>query len=64
MIGAENLRMDGRLAHMLAQRLGHNKVIDAPPCVVFARMEAIGPPAVRPRFIWMQRTEGIYKARV
>ena len=62
MIASHDLGPNARHDHALLKRLAHQKVIDAPPCIVGTRIETIAPPGIGPFGSRMQTTEGIDEA--
>lgn len=53
MIASHDVGVDGCIPHGIAQRIAHQEIVDAPSCVVLARVEAIAPPGVSTRLIGM-----------
>ena len=39
--------MDLRIHHALLQAIAHHEIVDAPPCVLLARLETVAPPRIR-----------------
>ena len=64
MIAAKNLVMDGGILNRGSQSLAHQEVVNAPTCIVLARVEALTPPRIRTFQIGMQRAERIHKPRI
>lgn len=54
--------MYGRRAQLRAQAVGHQEVVDAPPRVLLARTEAVGPPRVHARRVGVEVAEGVGEA--
>ena len=41
MVGAKDIRADFSLFDFILQIIGHDKIVDTPPCVLLASLEAV-----------------------
>ena len=46
MVGAHDLGINVGHLHLFTQRFAHQEIVDAPPCVIGAGMEAVAPPGI------------------
>ncbi len=63
MVGAEYLVVDGGTEELGLQTVGDEEIVDAPPCVLLAGLETVGPPGVDVLPVGIEVTERIGEAR-
>ena len=63
-IRTEDFRVDGSSFECLLQAFGHKEIVDAPPRVLLAGAEAVGPPGVDTFHIGVEETEGVGSSSV
>ncbi len=61
MVATEYFRVDGCRAELFLQTLGDDEIVDAPPGVLLAGMEAITPPRIRPFLRGIEMSECVYE---
>ena len=59
MVGAEYLVVDGGTEELGLQTVGDEEIVDAPPCVLLAGLETVGPPGVGAFGVGIEMAEGI-----
>ena len=64
MVGTHHLGQDAGGDDLVLYPVGHQEIVDAPPRVVLAGLEAVAPPAVGPGEVGVQVAEAVGEAGV